>query len=78
MTDTDYPAGCMTPAQRDAIDGHFKAISEIMRSLNHVKLSGGWRVEGRTQDGRQVVHKFSVGGYVKTHPPGYGSDADVG
>jgi hypothetical protein len=26
---------------------------------------------GTAADGRVIVHKFTIGGYVKSHPPGY-------
>ena len=64
------PTCGLSPEEREAIATHFHAISEIMAAHNMVKMTGGWRIEGRTHDGRDVVHKFSVNGYVKSYPAG--------
>jgi hypothetical protein len=57
---------CMTPSHRDAITEHFRAIHEILLSLNIVRMSGGWTAfQGTMRDGRQVTHKFAVSGYVR-------------
>lgn len=57
--------------ERETIEEHFRCISNIMRQHNMVKMQAGWRIEGETRDGRKVVHKFSVNGYVKSYPAGY-------
>lgn len=58
----------MTPEDRAQVDGHFKAIHEIMCRNSMVKMDGGWSHTGWTADGRPVRHKFSVGGYERTGP----------
>ncbi len=70
LTENQQDAG-LSPSERGEIQNHFRAISEIMFRHNMVKMSGGWRIEGKTRDGRLVVHKFGVNGYTKTYPAGY-------
>lgn len=74
-TRTEAPANCMTPVQRETIEAHFRAVHDIMLALNMVQMRSGWTpFKGTTQDGREVTHKFSVGGYVRHYPPGYGEE----
>ena len=66
---SDGVVDCMTQEQRAAVTEHFRAIHEIMLSLNKVKMN--WSpMTGRTRDGRKVTHKFTVGGYVREYPSG--------
>lgn len=68
---------CMTQAQRDEITAHFQAVHKIMLSLNLVKMN--WApAKGTTRDGREITHKFTIGGYVRKYPPGYGVEDVVG
>ena len=60
----------LTEEEREQITQACRTIHEIM--LRHCMVKTNWSpLSGTDAQGRVLVHKFTIGGYVKSYPPGY-------
>jgi hypothetical protein len=71
LTTMDEIDTCMTQADREAIDAHYRAISSIYARCNIIgSAMCSWTVDSVTTDGRRVRHRFSLkGSYEVTTKP---------